>query len=45
MGIFNEQIPTDKISTNVQGQQGPPDLKESVSSLILTIIMICRIKN
>ena len=24
MGIFNEQIPTDKISTNVQGQQGPP---------------------
>ena len=24
MGIFNEQIKTDKISTNVQGQQGPP---------------------
>ena len=24
MGIFNEQIPTDKISTNVQGQRGPP---------------------
>ena len=24
MGIFNEQIPTDKISTNFPGQQGPP---------------------